>query len=115
MNIPQLRFHDQSPLQTVVGKPEKKRTRNELSPLKENGDLEISSFIDEAVPKNNPKFNGEVKSSVKQAIEETFGKVLSGTKEEILKEAKSEINSATDSIREQMRYQKFELTLKMSS
>ena len=33
-------------------------------------------------------------------------KVLSGTKEEIVKEAKSEINSATNSIREQMRYQK---------
>ena len=42
-------------------------------------------------------------------------KVLSGTKEEILKEAKSEINSATDSIREQMRYQKDELTLQMLS
>ena len=45
LNMPQLRFHDQSPLQTPVGKPKKKRTRIELSPI--NGDLGISSFIDE--------------------------------------------------------------------
>ena len=47
VNMPQPRFHYQSPLQTRVGKPEKKITRSELSPLNENGDLDISSFIDD--------------------------------------------------------------------
>ena len=56
-----------------------------------------------------------MKCSVKQAIEEMIEKVLEGTKEEILDEVKSEIYSATDSIREQMRYPKDELTLKMLS
>ena len=56
VNMPQLRFHYQSPLQTPVPKPEKKRTRSELSPINENGDLDISSFIDEAVEKILPKF-----------------------------------------------------------
>ena len=115
VNMPQLRFHDQSPLQTPVGNSEKKRTRSELSPLNENGELDVSSFIDEAVAKIIPKIIDEVKCSVKQAIEEMIEKVLNGTKEEILNEVKSEIYSATDSIREQMRYQKDELTLKMLS
>ena len=70
VNMPQLRFHVQSPLQTPVGKPEKKRTRSELSQLNENGDLDISSFIDETVAKIIPKIIDEVKCSVKQAIEE---------------------------------------------
>ena len=75
LNMPQLRFHDQSSLQTPVGKPKKKRTRIELSPI--NGDLDISSFIYEAVATIIPKIIDEVKCSVNQAIKEMIEKLLS--------------------------------------